>query len=411
MLGHRRYALILALLVSACGEPVAHVPDDSPDAAGEDGSLPLDGSLVIDATTPPDASRADAGEPDSGNPGDASAPPDASELFDASSRDDAAQGVDALIAEPLDAATPQDAATSPDASWPPDAASRADAAQPDAGGGGDIPTRIRIMACNLTSGNLQTYDGVTSQGSAGIRIVQGLQPDIILIQEFNYDPDGDRTFTSEEIRSLVDQMCGTECSYVRGPGSTNSMIPNGIISRWPILSSGQWDDPKITNREFEYAVIDIPGPVDLWAVSIHLPNDENKRPFSATALATALTANVPSDAYLVVGGDLNTLLPLEAAVLSLDPMLEVNILPVDQRGNTGTTRNRNNPYDRVMPNDLFEARRVPVTIGNNQFPKGLVFDSRIYDPLSDVPGVLEDDSIQAYMQHMAVIRDFVVLGP
>jgi len=40
-------------------------------------------------------------------------------------------------------------------------------------------------------------------------------------------------------------------------------MPNGVISRWPILSSGQWNDSQLTNRSFVWAVIDIPGDIDL----------------------------------------------------------------------------------------------------------------------------------------------------
>ena len=44
-----------------------------------------------------------------------------------------------------------------------------------------VAQRIRIVAGNITSGNGQNYN----EGH-GIRIFQGLKPDIILIQEFNY---------------------------------------------------------------------------------------------------------------------------------------------------------------------------------------------------------------------------------
>ena len=50
-------------------------------------------------------------------------------------------------------------------------------------GGSDAlaDTKIRLMAANITSGNNQSYDG-----GHGTRIFQGLDPDIVMIQEFNY---------------------------------------------------------------------------------------------------------------------------------------------------------------------------------------------------------------------------------
>jgi endonuclease/exonuclease/phosphatase family metal-dependent hydrolase len=330
-----------------------------------DGSVPGDAGVATDAAPVPDA--ADAATPD-------------------------AATADAATA---DAATP-DAAT-PDAATP-------DAATPDAG----PRQRVRVMAANLTSGNYQTYNGTLQGGPAGIRIMQGLQPDVILVQEFNYDTNGDRTYEAFEIAAMVDLVCGSSCFYARGPGSSSGMIPNGVISRFPILASGEWDDPQISNREFFYAVIDLPGPRDLWAVSIHLSTDLTKRTRGGQALAQHLVDNVPDTYFLVVGGDLNTDTADEPAVQALDSRLETLVFPVDQAGVTGTSANRNKPYDRVMPDDTLEAYRVPVVVGSQVFPTGLVFDSRVYTPLSDVPPVQEGDSAQASMQHMAVIKDFLV---
>jgi hypothetical protein len=52
--------------------------------------------------------------------------------------------------------------------------------------------------------------------------------------------------------------------------------------------------------------------------------------------------------------------------------------------------------------------QMPVEIAANRFPFGLVFDSRVYDPVSDVLPVLETDSAAVGMQHMAVVRDFLI---
>ena len=72
---------------------------------------------------------------------------------------------------------------------------------------------ITVMAANITSGNFQSYE------DPGIRIFQGLQPDIVLIQEFNYQ--------SGSLRDLVDEAFGTDYEYHIEAGSQS--IPNGII--------------------------------------------------------------------------------------------------------------------------------------------------------------------------------------
>src|SRR4051812_17963610 len=102
---------------------------------------------------------------------------------------------------------------------------------------------VRLMAANITSGNLQSYDT-----GEGIRIFKGTKPDVVMIQEFNY---GDGSATA--IRSFVDTTFGTSFSYYREAGA---QIPNGIISRWPIIASGEWDDTQVTNRDFAWARID-----------------------------------------------------------------------------------------------------------------------------------------------------------
>ena len=54
-----------------------------------------------------------------------------------------------------------------------------------------------------------------------------------------------------------------------------------------------------------------------------------------------------------------------------------------------------------------EGCKTPVTIGPESYEGGLVFDSRVYAPLSDVAPVELADS-DSPLQHMAVVRDFFV---
>src|ERR1051325_4016578 len=112
---------------------------------------------------------------------------------------------------------------------------------------------LRIMAANLT-GNSQTY------GAPQIRIFQGLKPDVVCIQEFNYGGN-----SSTEFRAFVDEAFGTNFSYFR---ETNAVyqIPNGIISRYPLLGAGQWTDTEVRNRGLAGGGIFVPRTIELLEV-------------------------------------------------------------------------------------------------------------------------------------------------
>lgn len=269
---------------------------------------------------------------------------------------------------------------------------------------------IRIMAANLTSGTLQSYDP-----GEGLRIIQGLDPDVILIQEFSIGANDDSA-----VRAFVDAACGEECAYSREPVSSGS-IPNGVISRFPIVDSGIWDDTSMTNREYAWARLDVPGDANLWAVSIHFKSGGDgaeRRRAEAAELVTYMRANVPDEDLLVVGGDTNiysTDAGSEPAITALSKLLSLSPLPDDGTGNTGTSSQRlvpsslRQPYDRVLPDPELRALAVPVRVGANVFPNGLVFDSRVYTPLEDVAPVMYDDSYAPNMQHMAVVMDFALV--
>ncbi len=259
------------------------------------------------------------------------------------------------------------------------------------------PTSMRIMAGNLTSGDDQSYDP-----GEGIRIFQGLAPDIVLIQEFNY-----KNNTTADLNEFVVTAFGSGFYYAR---ENNKQIPNGVISRWPIVDAGSWNDSRVSNREFVWARIDIPGAVDLYAVSVHfLTTSSGDRSSEATQLVTYIKQNVPEDAYLVIGGDLNTNSESEQAIQTLDQVVSTRAhRPVDGNDNPNTNESRSKPYDWVMPDGDLEAYHIPVVIGSSTYPEGLVFDSRVYEPLSEVTPVQYGDSGADGMQHMGVVRDFSV---
>ena len=258
---------------------------------------------------------------------------------------------------------------------------------------------VRVMAANTTSGSLQSYDP-----GHGTRIFQGTKPDVVAIQEFNY---GDNTPTA--IRGYVNTAFGTNFSYYREGGA---QIPNGIISRWPIIAAGEWDDTQVTNRDFAWARIDVPGPKDLWVVSVHLLTSSSSiRNTEAVNLVNFIKANVPVTDYLVIAGDFNTSSRSEAAFSTFSQVVSVAApYPADRNGNTNTNASRGSPYDHVLVASDLRAYQVATVIGGSTFSAGLVADTRVYSPISEISPALSADSGAANMQHMAVIKDFLIPG-
>jgi endonuclease/exonuclease/phosphatase family metal-dependent hydrolase len=262
---------------------------------------------------------------------------------------------------------------------------------------------IRTVAANITSGNSQSYEG------PGTRILQGLQPDVAMLQEFNV---GNSSSTAE-VRAWVNTTFGTGFSYFRESNYIGG-IPNGVISRWPIVASGSWDDSTMSNRGFAWARIDIPGDKNLWVVSVHLKasnasDDLTQRQSQAQQLVAYIKANVPSGDFLLIGGDCNTYSYNEACLGTLGEIVDVSApRPVDQAGDPDTNSGRSSPYDWVLAETELDALETPVQIGSLSFANGLVFDSRVFSPLSLVSPVLSTDSAATNMQHMAIVRAFSV---
>jgi endonuclease/exonuclease/phosphatase family metal-dependent hydrolase len=260
-----------------------------------------------------------------------------------------------------------------------------------------VPTNavVRVMAANL-NGNTQSYQPFA------LRILKGLRPDVVAINEFNYGNN-----TAADLRFMVTNTLGTEYTFFR-QGGVN--IPNGVISRWPIIASGIWDDPTLGDRDFAWARIDVPGPDDLYVVSVHLKasgGSESQRQTQATQLRTRIQADFPAGAYVVIAGDFN----LQSRSATSEPALTVfgtflrdTPIPTDQQGDPDTNNGRNKPYDVILQSPSLTTNVVPVRIGAQSFPNGLVFDSRVFNPLADVAPVLRTDSGEA--QHMAVVKDY-----
>lgn len=260
---------------------------------------------------------------------------------------------------------------------------------------------VRVMAANL-NGNTQSYQPFA------LRILQGTRADVVAIQEFNYSNN-----SASDFRSMLDTAFGTNFIYYREPYTGAGDIPNGIISRYPILDSGSWTDTEMSspNRGFAWAQIDLPGTNDLYIVSVHLlTSSATARANEAAALKTLIQANFPSNAWVVVAGDFNTDSRTESAMTTFKTFLSDNPVPADNNGNSDTSQNRNHPHDYVLPSFAFTNVETATVFPSHSFTNGLVFDSTVYTPLSDVAPVQFGDSTNA--QHMAVMKDFSIsFGP
>src|SRR5580704_1230862 len=188
---------------------------------------------------------------------------------------------------------------------------------------------VRVMAANLTSGNNQSYL------MPGLDIFQGLTPDVVAIQEFNYtSATTNGVNTPAAFREMINTAFGTNFFYYREPYTVNGDIPNGIISRYPILASGSWVDTQVANRGFAWAQINLPGTNNLYIVSVHLlTTSAANRETEAANLTTLIQANFPSNAWIIVAGDFNTDSRTEAAITTFSAIVSDTPIPVDNLGN------------------------------------------------------------------------------
>ena len=128
------------------------------------------------------------------------------------------------------------------------------------------------------------------------------------------------------------------------------------------------------------------------------------------SIKNQVQANFPADAWVIVAGDFNTSTRTEAAVGTFKTFLSDDPIPTDAEsgGNPDTNENRNSPYDYLLPSFSMTNALIPVVLASHTFLKGLVFDSRVYAPLTDVPPVLSGDSSAVNTQHMGVVKDFSI---
>lgn len=252
---------------------------------------------------------------------------------------------------------------------------------------------LSLMAANITSGTGGAYE------EAGQRILRGLLPDVVALQEFNV--------TGGTHRAFVDLNFGTGFSYYVETQAADNR-PNGIVSRWPIIASGEWTDTVVPDRDFAWATIDLPGSKNLHVVSVHLysSGSATDRRNEANAIVGQIQSNFPASDYIAVAGDFNTVTRTESALTSFGTILSDAHKPADQNGNRNTNANRDKPYDYVLPNAALNALHASVVVGGRTFAEGLVFDSTVWT--SPPPPVLISDSATNGMQHMAVLKRFAL---
>ena len=269
--------------------------------------------------------------------------------------------------------------------------------------------KLRLLAANITSGNDQAYE------EEGIRIFKALKADIIMIQEFN---------SKTGIDSFVKNTFGAEYTYFRGNPRGNGDIPDGIISKYPIIKSGEIDDPRVTDREIDWVEIKVSDKVKLMVFSVHLKGQEDNSQITAAQIITKEISEhkkLNTGYYYIVGGDFNG----EASVSNEgfgkyngeDIFVINSAFPKSEYGDDGNTnKSRTARLDYVLvDNELYKyqiSTDYCISEGScKKYKDGLVFDSRNYSN-SDLSvyfsPVESSDCDVKNMQHLAVVKDFLI---
>jgi endonuclease/exonuclease/phosphatase family metal-dependent hydrolase len=270
-------------------------------------------------------------------------------------------------------------------------------------------TNLKIVASNVTSGNYQSYQ------TAGINILKALAPDVALMQEFNVNTVSGGANDDAAVTAFVNSTFGNGFYWYREPMSAGIQIPNGVVSRYPIISSGKLTDTQVTNRSLVWARIDVPGPNDLFAISVHLlTSGSSVRNTQAQEIVNTLipSLNMPAGSYLVLGGDFNTDTRTESCISTLtSQFVTASPYPVGQDGTGNTNSTRSKPYDWVLANSALNALKTTTTYGSFSYTNGLVFDTRDFTQTqldASFSPTKVANSNDSNMQHMAVVRTFTL---
>ncbi len=291
---------------------------------------------------------------------------------------------------------------------------------------------IRAVAGNISTTNNQNYDH-----GEGIKIFQGLKANVIMIQEFNYKNNSSADYREMVEAIFQDPGClNVRCYYVAGSDENSHNIPNGIISRFPIIDSGYWPHSSLPDRDMDWAILDIPGNKDLFVVSVHLHTGGGSTQKEEAQVVAKKIAKIkedyPDKYYYLVGGDFNGDSAVSDSgfgkyqgVRIFTTSTDNNARPVGEDGSYGTNAKRSKPYDWVLSSPDLTQLQVSSDFCNQndtndckRYSHGLIMDTRdftqneldkYFSPTSFNGYSLEtDDSQGNNMQHMAIIRDFVI---
>lgn len=123
-------------------------------------------------------------------------------------------------------------------------------------------------------------------------------------------------------------------------------------------------------------------------MSVHLlTSSAATRNTEAAALVGFISSNLQAGDYLVIGGDFNTDTRDEPCFTTFQAVSRPHRGPILQTrvATTARTPNRSKPYDWVLPSASLHRLEIPLVFGSSVHPAGLVFDSRVYAPLTDAP--------------------------
>lgn len=250
--------------------------------------------------------------------------------------------------------------------------------------------RVRLMAANITSGDAQSYE------EPGVHIFKALAPDVVMLQEFNV--------RGQTLDTFVRGTFGAEYTYFV---EHDSSIPNGVVSRFPMLASGEWhSSAPNANRDYAWARINVPGPRNLLVVSVHLRTKGGPRAIEEREIVEYMRGALKPDDIAVLGGDFNHDAQASPSLAGARSFLALSSpLPTNMDGRTTTSANLSKTLDHLFVGDALQRTERAITMDGRDYPHGLVFTSDMAAPAEIAP-VLPRDSFATSMQHMPVVRDF-----
>jgi endonuclease/exonuclease/phosphatase family metal-dependent hydrolase len=256
-----------------------------------------------------------------------------------------------------------------------------------------------VLSANLVSGTV-VVNGETAYDDAGQNLLKALCPDVVAIQEW---------VVTNSFAQFVTDNFGADFYYVTDGTTGLNALPNGIISRWPIVDTNIWDD-AVGYREHLHAEIDLPGSKNLNIVSVHLDagdtaGDIANRILGARNLTNAIEqAGFAAGDYLLIAGDLNTTNRSATELSVLTSIVSDAYKPTDKAGNEETNPSKARPYDYVLPDSALEVQYVGMSYNGTSFADGLIFDTREWGD-HQYPALGSDSDAQN-LTHSPVVKVF-----